>query len=136
MRLNRSTLAAAAAVGLVAAAGSAITAANTGTPSTSAGQAATTTTGFAVSNVDYTLAAPAAASGDQLASVEFTLTAANGNNIAQEARVQLVGTGAYYTCVVVAGATTPAVNWTCATGGLLVSTIDTLDIVAVSNSTP
>jgi hypothetical protein len=134
MRISRSALTAAAAIGIAAAGGSAFTAANTGTPLTSAGQAATVTTGFAVSNVDYTLAPVAAATGDQLASVEFTLTASGSNNISQEARVQLVSTGAYYTCTVVAGATAPAVNWTCATSGLLVSTIDTLDIVAVSNS--
>ncbi len=134
MRLTRSTVVTAATVGLAVAGGSALTAANSGTPVTSAGQAATTTAGFAVSNVDYTLASTAAATGDQLASVEFTLTATAGHNIAQEARVQLVSTGAYYTCTVVTGATAPAVNWTCATSGLLVSTIDTLDIVAVSNS--
>ena len=134
MRLSRSALAGATAVGIAVAGGSALTAGNTGTPLTSAGQAATTTTGFAVSNVDYTLAATAASTGDQLASIEFTLTASATNNIAQEARVQLVATGAYYTCAVVAGGVAPAVNWTCATSGLLVSSIDTLDIVAVSNS--
>jgi hypothetical protein len=134
MKITRNVLAISAAVGVAAAGGSALTAANTGTPLTSAGQGATVTTGFAVSNVDYTLAPTANATGDQLASVEFTLTASGSNNIAQEARVQLVSTGAYYTCAVVAGAVAPAVNWTCATSGLQVSTIDTLDIVAVSNS--
>ena len=134
MRIPRSALAATAAVGLAVGGGSALTAANTTTPLTSAGQAATTTTGFAVSNVDYNLAPVADATGDQLASVTFTLTATAGQNVAQEARVQLVSGNPYYTCTIAAGGAGQAVNFSCTTTGQLASTVDTLDIVAVSNS--
>lgn len=133
MRLNRSTLATAAAIGLVAAGGSAFTAANTGTPLTSAGQKSEVTTGFAVSAVDYVLAPNASGTGSQLDKITFTLTADATHNISSEARVQLVGGAAYYACTVVAGATAPAVNWTCSTPGLEVNLIDKLNIVAVSN---
>ena len=134
MRISRSALAITAAVGVAVAGGSAFTAANSGTPDTSAGQGQTTTTGFAVSNVDYNLADFPDATGDQLASVTFTLTADAGNNVAQEARVQLVATADYYDCTIAAGGAGQAVNFTCDTTGQLVSAIDTLDIVAVSNS--
>jgi hypothetical protein len=132
MRITRQALAATAAVAVAAAGGSAYTAANTGTPLAAAGQESTVTAGFAVSAVKYIL--DPLATGDELATVTLTLSPTNtAANVAAQVRVQLVSTGSYYECSLVAGATAPATNWTCTiTGDLKVLAIDTLDIVAVS----
>lgn len=133
MLLNRSTLAAAVAVGLAAAAGSAFTAANTGTPTTSVGQASTVTGGFAVSNVKYLLDTTMT-TGDRVDKVTFTLTASGTSNVAQQARLRLVTGAAYYECVV-AAASLQATDVTCtiAAPNLTSSQVNTLDIVATSD---
>jgi hypothetical protein len=134
MRITRQALAATAAVAVAAAGGSAYTAANTGTPSTTAGQGAADASGYAVSAYQYVLAALANPTGDEIASVNFTLTPTTGTVAATEARVRLVKLGTYYDCTVgTTNATTGASTWTCATAGLKVSTIDVVDIVGVSH---
>ncbi len=132
MRNNRPKLAAVAVVGLVAAGGSAFTAANTTTPSTSVGQAAEVTTGYAVDNVEYTLGLLAGATGDDIATVTFDLEADAGANVADKARVRLVSTGNYFECTTgtAAGQT---VSFSCAITGTDASAVNTLDIVAVSD---
>jgi hypothetical protein len=131
MKLTRNVLVAAAAVGVAAAGGSALTAANTGTPLTSAGQGEADATGFAVSDFKYVLATNTASTGDEVASVTFTLTASNSVP-ATNVRLQLVKANAYYGCTVgtATGGATPV---TCTTTGQKVLAIDTVDIVAVSH---
>jgi hypothetical protein len=135
MRITRQAFAAATAVGLAAAGGSAYTAANTGTPSTTAGQGQATASGYAVSGYQYVFDALGGATGDQIASVAFTLTPSTGTVAATEARIRFVATtGTYYDCTVgTTDATTGATTWTCGTSGLKVSTINTVDIAAVSH---
>lgn len=152
MRTSRPTAAALAVVGLVAAAGSAFTAANTDTPIASAGYEGTATSGFAVSAVKYELGDGGAAGGDKgndVDTVEFTLTPSNAAALgAQQARVRLVkadagppvvAEGGYYDCTTTdtdAGTTNGVVTFTCdvttAGAGVEAADINTLDIVAVS----
>ena len=112
---------------VVAGAAYAFAAALTGIPADSkAGQGAQDVGTYVISNVKYNLKA---ADPTKLDSVEFNLDAA-----ATTVKVQLVKTtGTWYTCT---GMGTTPILATCATtaaGGLDVSTIDELNIVASSN---
>lgn len=131
MRMNRSALAVTAAIGLAVAGGSAFTASNTTTPVASVGQASTVTGGFAVSGLEYTL--DELTTGDEIATVEFVLTAAANTNVAAKARVRLVTGAPYYECTTGA-VSLQAVAFSCAiTDDLAASAVDTLDIVGVSD---
>ena len=140
MRITRQALAAATAVGLAAAGGSAFTAANTGTPTSSLGQASTVTSGFAVSGVKYVL--DDFTRSDYLITVTFSLTATATHDVAKQARIRVVKptstTGDYYSCNVAAAVgqvtavSCPINNGAAGTGGVLVSTVNALDIVATS----
>ncbi len=165
MRTNRRTFTAVAVLGLVAAGGSAFTAANTTTPIASAGYQGTVTSGFAVSAVQYELGDPTnpadANTGNDVVAVQFTLTPAADALPAKQVRVRLkkadatraaadggpITEGGYYhsgtggTCAVVgtpAATAGTATTWKCTT--LLPSPlesidINTLDIVANSQET-
>lgn len=104
---------------VLAAAAYAFAAANT-VPATKAGSGAGAITGYTVSAITYTLNA---ADPTTLDAVNFTLSAA-----ATQVKVRLVDAGSWYTCTLVSGN-----DWTCATTGLLVSTMDNLTVVAASN---
>jgi hypothetical protein len=71
-------------------------------PASYAGEGASTTSGYTVSNVAYNLNATTASNID---SVTFTLNAA-----ATTVKVRLVTTGSYYSCT-----NTSGFNWSCAT---------------------
>ena len=71
-------------------------------PASYAGEGASTTSGYTVTNVAYTLNATTASNID---SVAFTLNAA-----ATTVKVRLVTTGSYYSCTNPSG-----FNWTCNT---------------------
>jgi hypothetical protein len=118
-------------VAVAAAGGSAFTAANTGTPLASAGQQATVTTGFTVSDVKYVL--DDYSRSDYLITVKFTLTPSGSNKAATQARVRVVGGSDYYPCTVNIGVWSCAINnGTAGSGGVLVNSVNTLDISAVS----
>jgi hypothetical protein len=88
-------------------------------PASFAGEGASTTSGYTVTNVVYNLNATTASNID---SVSFTLNAA-----ASTVRVRLVTTGSYYTCTNPSGN-----NWTCDTTSpqATVAAADELRVVA------
>jgi hypothetical protein len=88
-------------------------------PGTYAGEGASTTSGYTVSNVAYNLNATTPSNID---SVSFDLNAAAGS-----ATVRLVTTGSYYTCTNTSGNT-----WSCATTApqVTVQAADELRVVA------
>lgn len=133
MKLVTQALAAAAVVGVAAGGGSAFTANNTGVSITAAGEGSSTTAGFAVSGIDYTFAA-AGTTGNQIASVAFTLTATT-SSAATAARVRLVsGTGTYYDCGTPTSTTGLVATFSCSiTSAVTALQADVLDIAAISN---
>ena len=88
-------------------------------PATYAGEGASVTSGYTVSNVAYTLNGTTASNID---SVSFDLNAAAGT-----VTVRLVTTGSYYSCTNTAG-----FSWSCATTApqVTVAAADELRIVA------
>ena len=88
-------------------------------PATYAGEGASTTSGYTVTNVAYNLNATTASNID---SVAFTLNAA-----ATTVKVRLVTTGSYYSCTNTSGN-----NWNCATTApqVTVAAADELRVVA------
>lgn len=135
MRTVTQAVVAAAVVGVVAGGSSAFTAQNT-VAATAVGQGATATTGFAVSGVTYTLDT-AAASGDRVLSVAFTLTHAAGVHPTLVKARAVAGT-AYVTCTPTNGAAT-VTTAVCTLGtagpagsGPTAAQVDTLDVVAVA----
>ena len=88
-------------------------------PATYAGEGASTTSGYTVTNVAYNLNATTASNID---SVAFTLNAA-----ATTVKVRLVTTGSYYSCTNTSGN-----NWNCATTApqATVAAADELRVVA------
>lgn len=85
-------------------------------PASYAGEGASVTSGYTVSNVVYNLNATTPSDID---SVAFTLNAA-----ASTVKVRLVTTGSYFTCSNV------GLNWTCNTAGVTVSAADEFRVVA------
>lgn len=85
-------------------------------PATYAGEGASTTSGYVVTNVVYNLNATTASNID---SVTFTLDAA-----ASTVKVRLITTGSYYAC------TNSGLNWTCLTAGVTVAAADELRVIA------
>lgn len=141
MRLTRSKILPLAAVGLIAAGGSAFTANNTTQTTAAAGYQSKVSGGFNVTNIEYKFGL-LASNGDKITQVNFKLapedTTANG---AAQARVKLASSGGYYKCtgsvdgVGTLGGTNVVSNWTCAiTPNLAASAINTLDIAAVSQA--
>ncbi len=94
----------------------AFAAANTMPASTYAGEGASVTNGYTVSNVVYNLNATTPSNID---SVAFTLNAAASN-----VKVRLVTTGSYFNC------TNVGLNWTCTTAGVTVAAADEFRVVA------
>lgn len=136
MRITRQALAAAAAVGVAAAGGSAFTASNT-LPTEAAGQGSTGTAGYTVSAVKYELDSTASR-GDYLITTKFSIAPTSGGGNALQVKVRLVTGGDYYSCTRPDAAGAPQA-WSCiiasgavGSGGLQVSTVNTLDVVAVS----
>jgi hypothetical protein len=88
-------------------------------PASYAGEGASTTSGYTVTNVAYNLNATTASNID---SVTFTLNAAAGT-----VKVRLVTTGSYYSCTNTAG-----LNWSCNTTSpqATVATADELRVIA------
>lgn len=88
-------------------------------PASYAGEGASTTSGYTVSNVVYNLNATTPSNID---SVAFTLNAAAGT-----AKIRVVTTGSYYSCTNPSG-----FNWTCNTTSpqTTVSAADELRVVA------
>jgi hypothetical protein len=136
MRMKRSSVAITAALGLVVAGGSAFTAANT-VPVTSAGSGSSTTSGFAVSAVTYTLDT-VAQEGDEVKSVRFRLDPiAPSIQVATTARVRFTGGSTKFEgCVIDSAATSvtaPQTAWVCAvTTTVKVSSMTNLEVVAVA----
>jgi hypothetical protein len=95
----------------------AFAASNTMPPATYAGEGASTTSGYTVSNVVYNLNATTPSNID---SVTFTLNAAASN-----VNVRLATTGSYYSCTNPSG-----FNWNCTTAGATVSAANELRVVA------
>ena len=85
-------------------------------PASYAGEGASVTSGYTVSNVVYNLNA---ATPSNIDSVAFTLNAA-----AATVKVRLVTTGSYFTCSNV------GFNWTCNTAGVTVAAADEFRVVA------
>lgn len=85
-------------------------------PASYAGEGASVTSGYTVSNVVYNLNATTPSNID---SVAFTLNAA-----ASTVKVRLVTTGSYFTC------TNVGLNWTCNTAGVTVAAADEFRVVA------
>ena len=107
-------------VTVLAASAYAFAAANT-VPDTQAGDGSGTISGYTVSNIVYNLNS---SDPSALDSVDFTLSAAAAN-----AQIKLVSAGStWYTCTVVLGN-----DWTCATSGATVVSMDELRVVATSN---
>ncbi len=105
---------------IVSVAAYAFAAANT-VPTTTAGAGSGVVSGYTVSNVVYNLNAT---DPSNLDSVNFTLSAA-----AATVKIKLVAAGStWYNCTVVTGN-----NYTCATSGATVSSMDQLNVVASSN---
>lgn len=132
MRFATQALAAAAVVGVAAASSSAFTAGNTGTPDVAVGQASTVTSGYAISNTDYTITYGTTA---DITNVVFRLTPTDSSAVAPtEARVRLISGGTYFTCTLgaAAGGATNAKDATCAITGVTATTASVLDIVASS----
>jgi hypothetical protein len=77
--------------------------------------------GYAVTNVAYTLAADPT----YLESVAFSTAPITGTSVATEAQVQLVPSGTWFVCAGVAGA------FTCAITPTLTADATTLNVVAV-----
>lgn len=84
--------------------------------STYAGEGASVTSGYTVSNVVYNLNATTPSNIDN---VTFSLNAAATN-----VKVRLVTTGSYFTC------TNAGLNWTCNTAGVTVAAADEFRVVA------
>ena len=103
----------------ISAAAYAFAASNT-VPNTRAGDGTGTVSGYTVTGVAYTLNGTDPSTLD---TVSFDLGAA-----ATQVEVQLVSSGAWYSCTVATGTV-----WDCDTTGLAVSTIDQLRVVATSN---
>ncbi|MCC7118430.1 MAG: hypothetical protein IT310_07900 [Anaerolineales bacterium] len=88
-------------------------------PASYAGEGASATSGYNVTNVVYNLNATTASNID---SVTFTLNAAASN-----VKIRLVTTGSYYACT-----NTSGFNWSCATTApqVTVSAADELRVIA------
>ncbi|NWG07607.1 MAG: hypothetical protein HXY35_13075 [Chloroflexi bacterium] len=86
-------------------------------PASYAGEGASVTSGYTVSNVVYNLNATTPSNVD---SVTFTLNAA-----ASTVKVRLVTTGSYFNCTNTAG-----FNWSCTTAGVTVAAADEFRVVA------
>jgi archaellin len=86
-------------------------------PASYAGEGASVTSGYTVSNVAYNLNA---ATPSNIDSVAFTLNAAAGT-----VKVRLVTTGSYYNCTNPSG-----FNWSCTTAGATVAAADEFRVVA------
>ena len=95
----------------------AFAASNTMPPATYAGEGASTTSGYTVSNVVYNLNATTPSNID---SVTFTFNAAAGT-----VKIRLVTTGSYYACTNPSG-----FNWSCTTAGGTVAAADEFRVVA------
>ena len=131
MRKTHRKMAVIAAAGLVAAGGSAFTAANT-VAATSAGFGAEAVTGFTVSDITYGLTTlSGTATDEEVDQVSFTLTAdTDGTGPATSARARVTGAASstaddavYYDCTIDAAATTPVQTadadanvWDCVVG--------------------
>jgi hypothetical protein len=132
MKLSKQVLAAAAAVGIAAAGGSAFTASNT-TPDTAVGQGASTTSGYAVTNVVYTLnPSTADTTGDTITAVSFDTAPTTGLVKASQARVRLTTAGAWTDCVAGTVVAAPAQPFTCTfTTAVEASAATTVDAVVL-----
>ena len=86
-------------------------------PASFAGEGASVTSGYTVSNVAYNLNATTPSNID---SVSFTLNAAAGN-----VKVRLITTGSYVNCTNPSG-----FNWSCTTAGVTVNAADEFRVVA------
>jgi hypothetical protein len=86
-------------------------------PSSYAGEGASVTSGYTVTNVVYNLNAGTPSNID---SVTFTLNAA-----ASTVKTRLVTTGSYYSCTNTSGN-----NWSCTTTGATVAAADEFRVVA------
>ena len=86
-------------------------------PASFAGEGASVTSGYTVTNVAYSLNATTPSNID---SVAFTLNAAAGT-----VKVRLVTTGSYFNCTNPSGN-----NWSCATAGVTVTAADEFRVVA------
>lgn len=88
-------------------------------PASYAGEGASTTSGYTITNVVYNLNATTASNID---SVTFTLNAAASN-----VKIRLVTTGSYYSCT-----NTSGFNWSCATTSpqVTVAAADELRVIA------
>jgi len=86
-------------------------------PASFAGEGASVTSGYTVTNVAYNLNA---ATPSNIDNVTFTLNAA-----AATVKVRLVTTGSYVTCTDPSGN-----NWNCATAGVTVNAADEFRVVA------
>ena len=85
-------------------------------PASFAGEGASTTSGYTVSNVVYNLNATTPSNID---TVTFSLNAAATN-----VKLRLVTTGSYFNC------TNVGLNWTCNTAGVTVAAADEFRVVA------
>lgn len=86
-------------------------------PASFAGEGASVTSGYTVSNVAYNLNATTPSNID---SVSFALNAAAGN-----VKVRLITTGSYFNCSNPSG-----FNWNCTTAGVTVNAADEFRVVA------
>lgn len=96
----------------------AFAAANTMPTTTSAGDGATTISGYTISNVDYVLNV---ADPSQIATVTFTIAPTDADSV----QIQLITGGSWYSCTNTAGSVSCTI-----TGGVAALTADNLRVVA------
>jgi hypothetical protein len=139
MRMPRNKMAAVAAVGLVAAGGSAFTASNV-VPESAAGYGAQTVSGYTASDITYGLKTPLAgdATDEEVATVTFVVTPTDTDTgAATKARARVTGTGTAATAVyadctaATPAATAPATKWQCVVGAAVkAADITGLNVIA------
>jgi hypothetical protein len=141
MKLTKQVLAAAMAVGIAAAGGTAFTASNT-TPATAVGQTAQVVSGYTITAVVYGMDATAG-SEDKVKTVTFDANPTGGDAgvTATAAKFRLTGSGAFAACgtpTASAGATglLNKVTVVCTLGtSILASAVTKLDLIVVGGAT-
>jgi hypothetical protein len=101
-------------------------------PDTAAGYAASTVSGYTVSNIVYDLDATDPTMVD---AIKFNIAPTSGSVVAALVKVQTATGGTWTNCTLTAG-TAPSMSATCTYGTLAVADITALNVVASSTTDP
>ncbi|HUF00689.1 MAG TPA: hypothetical protein VMN99_15650 [Anaerolineales bacterium] len=118
-------------VTVIAGSAYAFAAANT-VPASAGGYAATTVSGYTVTNIVYDLDS---ADPSIVDAITFDISPTSGSSAAVLAKIQTAAAGAWTNCTLVAGVA-PAKSATCTYGALPLADVTALNIVASSTTDP